>query len=104
MQPTRKPANSGRVYRTQPAARTLACLVAALFAVVVIAAQQPAAPIGATFTAAQATAGQQAYTTSCAGCHMPDLRGNNEAPPLTGQDFMTAGGIAPWMNSRSSRA
>jgi alcohol dehydrogenase (cytochrome c) len=53
---------------------------------VVMTGQQP--PAGATFTAAQASAGQQAYAASCAGCHMPDLRGNNEAPPLSGQDFM----------------
>ena len=97
---TRKPANSRRVDRAKSAARTLACLVAAVFAVVVIAAQQPAAPVGATFTAAQASAGQQAYTTSCAGCHMPDLRGNNEAPPLTGQDFMTAVACAPGARAR----
>ena len=53
---------------------------------VVIAGQQP--PAAGAFTAAQASAGQQAYTTSCASCHMPDLRGNNEAPALSGQDFM----------------
>ncbi len=90
MHPTRKPANSRRVLRAESGARTLICLVAAVFAVVVITAQQPPAPAGATFTAAQVSAGQQAYTTSCAGCHMPDLKGNNEAPPLTGQDFMNA--------------
>ena len=54
--------------------------------VLIAAGQQP--PATSTFTAAQASAGQQAYAASCATCHMPDLRGNNEAPALTGQDFM----------------
>jgi len=70
--------------------RLLACVTTAVVGVVVIAGQQP--PVGGTFTAAQASAGQQAYTTSCAGCHMPDLRGNNEAPTLVGANFMNTWG------------
>ena len=53
-----------------------------------IAGQQPSAPAGAPFTAAQAATGRQAYDASCASCHRPDLGGLNEAPPLTGVNFM----------------
>src|SRR5690606_28031547 len=35
-------------------------------------------------------AGQVSYRVNCAGCHQPDLRGENEAKPLTGTDFMAA--------------
>jgi alcohol dehydrogenase (cytochrome c) len=41
----------------------------------------------ASFTAAQAAAGQASYLANCAACHLRDLRGNNEARPLTGSDF-----------------
>src|ERR1035438_6934887 len=41
----------------------------------------------ATFTPAQASAGQAAYQTNCASCHLPDLAGRNEAPPLAGTNF-----------------
>lgn len=48
-------------------------------------APRPAAP--AVFTAAQATAGQAAYQTNCASCHLADLAGQNEAPQLAGTNF-----------------
>jgi alcohol dehydrogenase (cytochrome c) len=50
------------------------------------AEQQPG---GAIFTAAQAAAGQASYQVNCASCHLPDLRGQNEAPQLAGANFMT---------------
>src|SRR5262245_16938385 len=40
------------------------------------------------FTEAQAAAGRASYLANCAGCHLPDLRGANEARPLVGPDFM----------------
>jgi alcohol dehydrogenase (cytochrome c) len=40
------------------------------------------------FTAAQAAAGRTTYLVNCVGCHLADLRGTNEARPLTGGDFM----------------
>ena len=40
------------------------------------------------FTAEQAAAGRQVYAASCAGCHLADLRGRNEAPQLAGNNFM----------------
>ena len=40
------------------------------------------------FTAEQAAAGKTAYGKSCAACHMPDLGGNPDAPPLAGTRFL----------------
>ena len=47
---------------------------------------------GATFTDAEATAGQAAYTQSCAACHGRTLSGAGEAPPLAGAAFMGSWG------------
>src|SRR5688572_14386999 len=53
------------------------------------AAPQPPAPAAPpVFTAAQATAGRDAYQARCASCHLPDLGGRNEASPLAGSAFM----------------
>jgi len=41
-------------------------------------------------TAAQSAAGRAAYQASCASCHMPDLAGRSEAPPLAGPNFMNS--------------
>ena len=54
-----------------------------------IAAGQQAQP--GVYTAAQASAGRTAYQQNCASCHLPDLRGSNEAPPLAGSNF-----VATW--------
>ncbi len=43
-------------------------------------------------TSAQVPAGRTLYQTNCAGCHMPDLGGGNEAPPLAGANFMSTWG------------
>ena len=45
-----------------------------------------------TYTSAQAEAGRSAYQASCASCHLPELGGRNEAPPLAGSNFMSAWG------------
>src|SRR5579871_4703784 len=42
------------------------------------------------FTAAQVEAGRQVYNDNCANCHMPDLAGATDAPPLAGSAFMGA--------------
>src|SRR5262245_19326256 len=42
------------------------------------------------FTAAQATAGRIAYQANCASCHLADLAGRGEAPPLAGPSFVNA--------------
>lgn len=41
-----------------------------------------------TYTAAQAAEGRTVYMASCAGCHLPDLGGRNEASPLAGPNFL----------------
>ena len=56
------------------------------------AGQQAPAARPSVYTAAQATAGQAAYTANCASCHQPTLVGQNEAPPLAGTNFMTTWG------------
>jgi alcohol dehydrogenase (cytochrome c) len=53
-------------------------------AVAILGGQQPSA----VFTAAQADAGRAAYQTNCASCHVADLAGRNEAPPLAGTNFI----------------
>jgi alcohol dehydrogenase (cytochrome c) len=55
-------------------------------AIVALAGQQPQG----VYTAEQATVGRAAYQSACASCHMPDLGGRNEAPPLAGGTFMNA--------------
>ena len=52
--------------------------------------RRPAAASAPVFTAAQAAAGRGLYDASCAGCHVADLGGRNEAPQLAGGDFMNA--------------
>ena len=51
-----------------------------------------AAPAESVFTADQATVGRSAYAKHCASCHMPDLSGNTEVPPLAGAAFMDTWG------------
>lgn len=41
------------------------------------------------YTAEQAEAGEEVYARYCAGCHLPDLQGAFEAPPLAGPNFRT---------------
>ena len=60
-----------------------------LMGVMTVAGQQRGA---VTYTADQAATGRAAYQASCAGCHLPDLRGQNEAPQLAGANFMTQWG------------
>ncbi len=47
-------------------------------------------PAPAVFTAAEAEAGRAIYQSRCAGCHLPDLAGRNEAGPLVGVNFLNA--------------
>jgi alcohol dehydrogenase (cytochrome c) len=65
--------------------RMLAAAGALGFGAAVIAGQQPPSAV---YTAAQAAAGRTAYQANCASCHLPDLAGRNEAPPLAGSNFM----------------
>src|SRR5438105_2330299 len=65
-------------------------LVIAACAAAIAASQTPTAP--APYTAGQAAAGRVAYQSSCEGCHLADLGGRNEAPPLAGAAFMRVWG------------
>jgi alcohol dehydrogenase (cytochrome c) len=68
---------------------SLALTMAAAAGVILVQGQQrPAGP----FTAAQASAGGAAYQENCSGCHLADLAGRNEAPPLAGGNFMNTWG------------
>ena len=49
----------------------------------------------AVYTAAEAEAGRAVYEQACAACHMPDLRGQFEAPELAGANFRGAWGDRP---------
>jgi mono/diheme cytochrome c family protein len=42
------------------------------------------------YTAAQATAGEAVYKTSCASCHGAELEGRGQMPALQGTDFVAA--------------
>src|SRR5262245_37240677 len=65
-------------------------LLASALAAVAITASITGQQAPSVFTTEQAAAGQQLYQSTCAGCHMPDLAGRNEAPPLAGPNFMSA--------------
>jgi alcohol dehydrogenase (cytochrome c) len=52
----------------------------------VVAGGQPATPPS---SAAQAGAGRDLYQARCAGCHLADLGGRNDAPALTGASFLS---------------
>jgi S-disulfanyl-L-cysteine oxidoreductase SoxD len=49
-----------------------------------VEAQSPPVPV---FTAEQAAAGKVLFTKVCASCHLADLTGNDDAPPLAGASF-----------------
>src|SRR6185312_14721012 len=55
---------------------------------IALVAGQP--PPSAVYSADQAAAGRAAYQANCASCHMPDLAGRSEAPPLAGANFMNS--------------
>ena len=66
----------------------LAAVATVSLAATLFAGQQPS-PV---FTTEQAEAGRVAYAKHCASCHMPDLSGDNEKPPLVGVSFITTWG------------
>jgi mono/diheme cytochrome c family protein len=74
--------------KRRPLAVAIAGLAAALAITNVraVAGQKP--PADPIFTAEQATAGKLAYARTCARCHMPDLGGTADAPPLSGSRFL----------------
>jgi alcohol dehydrogenase (cytochrome c) len=65
-------------------------LIAIVSCSLVLAGQQ--APAAGRYTAAQAAAGRTTYQAQCASCHLPDLKGQGDAAPLAGSEFMDAWG------------
>ena len=59
--------------------------VGALLAVAALKAEDTATAV---FTEEQAADGRAAYAKHCASCHLPDLSGNAEIPPLAGATFI----------------
>jgi alcohol dehydrogenase (cytochrome c) len=59
----------------------------AMIALGAMSARAQQTPRPDSFTAEQATAGRANYMAMCAPCHMPDLKGSNEALPLSGLGF-----------------
>src|SRR6266542_3947005 len=57
--------------------------------IVVIAAIADLTVWSGVYTDAQAKRGGALYAERCASCHAPDLSGIDQAPALTGADFMT---------------
>ncbi len=58
-------------------------------------AQQPAR--SGPFTAEQASAGRALYASTCAACHLSNMQGTFEAPPLSGANFLNT-----WRNRAAS--
>ena len=54
--------------------------------IAIVSAQQPART--GPFTTEQANAGRATYQATCSACHLPDMKGSFEAPPLSGANFM----------------
>jgi alcohol dehydrogenase (cytochrome c) len=64
------------------------CGAVAVFGIsIVMAAAQQTTRTGP-FTPEQATAGRATYQATCSACHLPDMKGSFEAPPLSGPNFM----------------
>ena len=68
--------------------RFAALSMVAAFGLSLAAARQTGS--GGVYTSAQANSGRAAYQEKCASCHLPDLRGSNEAPPVAGSNFVNA--------------
>jgi alcohol dehydrogenase (cytochrome c) len=75
-----------RDLRNQP----VLVLIAIVSCSLILAGQQ--APAAGRYTAAQAAAGRATYQAQCSSCHLPDLKGQGDAAPLAGSEFMDAWG------------
>ena len=67
-------------------------IVAPVGSEVRVSAEQGPQPAPPAFTAEQASLGKVAYSRICARCHMPDLGGTPDAPPLSGNRFLDTWG------------
>src|SRR5262245_5949042 len=83
------PAEEARAMSRLRTRLVLVSMAVAPFSLVMLAGQQPAGR----YTSAQATAGRATYQMQCASCHQPDLKGQGDAAPLAGAEFMAAWGM-----------
>jgi cytochrome c len=67
----------------------VAVVAAGVVGGVAIRAQAPKSVTGGVFTADQAKRGQTLYMAECAKCHLDDLSGGKDSPPLVGDDFLS---------------
>ena len=79
-----------RGFRNQLRLVLTAVALSGLSGIVMLSGQQ--VPAAGAYTAAQAAAGRTAYQAQCSSCHQPDLRGQGDAAPLAGAEFMGAWG------------
>src|SRR5438034_4064134 len=68
----------------------VAVMALASSSLVMLAGQQT--PAAGRYSGAQAAAGRTVYQMQCSSCHQPDLKGQGEAPPLAGSEFIEAWG------------
>ena len=83
------------IWKTIAGIASIAAFAAGGIAIAAPAAQQSTRP--GPFTAEQASAGRALYQSTCASCHLPDMKGTFEAPPLAGANFMNQ-----WRNRPAS--
>lgn len=76
-------------------AATLVATLCGAAGIAALAAQQSTRP--GPFTADQANAGRALYQSTCTSCHLADMKGTFEAPPLAGPNFMNT-----WRNRPAS--
>src|SRR6266851_4350146 len=86
--------------RMMPERRVRAFVICGAVAVigisVAVTAAQQSARTGP-FTAEQVASGRALYQSTCSTCHLPDMKGTFEAPPLSGANFMNM-----WRNRPTS--
>jgi quinoprotein glucose dehydrogenase len=55
----------------------------------IVTAETTHTVLDSVFTDAQATRGEALYRSTCSSCHAPELTGNEDALPLTGNSFFS---------------
>ena len=88
-------ASGGKPMHRRRGGRAARGSFAAAAALALAPSAAPAQLASAVYTAAEAEAGRAVYEQACASCHMPDLRGQFEAPELAGAGFRGTWGGRP---------
>ena len=84
-----------QVRRILIALAAVGAIAAGCASVATLAAQQNAR--SGPFTAEQAAAGRALYDSTCSACHLANMKGTFEAPPLSGANFLNT-----WRNRATS--